>query len=504
VTATGKQAGGDFNVKLDMPKFNLTKDKMSGDRIVFDAAVSEARRKVVAKLEIPALEGTAHAFKAGQMTASIDLQQEGQKIQAKLASPLAGSVAGRRIELPKITATVKVDNPKLPKNPIDATITGAAVLDGAKQTASVAFATRLDESNINGRAGLTRFTPPSYTFDVNIDQLDADRYVAKSDAKGKPGGPPSEPKGKPREEPFDLGALKDLNITGTVRIGSLKVSGVKASNVRLDVKGANGRLDVSPLTANLYQGSLAGALSVNAAATPAFAVKQKLTGVSVGPLLRDLADNDTLEGKGNVAVDVRAQGNTVSALKKALNGTAAVDLADGALKGIDIAGSIRSAKAALGTLRGEKVQQASKTEKTDFSELKATFNIKNGIAHNSDLSMKSPLLRVAGEGDVNIGDDSLDYLVKASIVGTSKGQGGRELADLEGITVPVRVTGPLAAPSYKLDFSAIATDAVKRKLEATVKGRLEERLGRGGVKDDKKDGSKGGSLRDSLKGLFGR
>jgi AsmA protein len=151
-------------------------------------------------------------------------------------------------------------------------------------------------------------------------------------------------------------------------------------------------------------------------------------------------------------------------------------------------------------LRGEQVQQANKTEKTDFSELSATFNIKNGIAHNNDLAMKSPLLRVGGEGTINIGNDSIDYLIKASIVGTTRGQGGRELADLQGVTVPVRVAGPLDAPSYKLDFAALATDAAKQKVEATVREQVERRLG-GGSKEGK---SGGGGLGDQLKGLFGR
>lgn len=494
-TVKGKQNGGDLSFKFDLPKLNVTKDKVSGNKITLDATMSEAKRKLVAKIEIPAIEGSAEAFKSGQVTANVDLQEEDAKFKVKLASPLAGSVAGQRLELPKLAATVNVSNPKLPKSPIDATITGAFLVDAAKQTAALTFATKFDESTINGRAGLARFTPPSYTFEVNVDKLDADRYLPKTDAKGKPG-----PKAKQPEQPFDLAALKELNASGSIRIGSLKVAEVKASNVRLDIKAANGRLDVSPLAANLYQGTLTGALTAQAAATPTFTVKQKLTGVSVGPLLKDLADNDMLEGKGNVALDVTAQGKTVSALKKALNGTAAVDLADGAVKGINIAGSIRSAKARLGQLRGEQVQQANKAEKTDFSELKATFNIKNGVAANKDLSLKSPLLRVGGEGDINIGEDSLDYLVKASIVGTTKGQGGGELADLQGLTVPVRVTGPLDAPSYKLDFAALATDAAKQKLEGTVRERIEKRLGSGGSKDEKS----GGGLRDQLKGLFGR
>jgi AsmA protein len=497
VTAKGKRGGEDFNVKLDVPRLNITQDKVDGSKIALEATLGAAKRKLVAKIEIPAIEGTAKAFTAAQVMANVEMQEESAKTRVKLASPLTGSIERQHFELPRILATVNVTDPKLPKSPVDATINGALVIDAAKQLANLTFATKFDESTINGKASLARFAPPSYTFDINVDKLDADRYLPKS-AQTK-AAPQPQPKAKPSEQPIDLTALKDLNASGTIRIGSLKVSGVKAANVRIDIKAANGRLDVNPIAANLYQGSLAGAITANAAATPSFAMKQTLSGVNVGPLLRDLADNDTLEGKGNVRLDVTAQGNTMAALKKALNGTAAVKLTDGALKGINIAGSIRSAKAKLGTLRGEQVQQADKTEKTDFSELSATFSIKNGVAHNNDLSMKSPLLRIGGEGNINIGNNSVDYLVKASVVGTSKGQGGRELADLQGVTVPVRVSGPLDAPSYKLDFAALATDVAKQKLEATVKEGIEKRLGGSG-----KDGKSGGSLKDQLKGLFGR
>jgi AsmA protein len=497
VTAKGKQSGEDFNVKLDVPRLNITQDKVDGNKIILDATLGAAKRKLVAKIEIPAIEGTAKAFTAARVLANVDMQEDSAKTSVKLASPLTGSIERQHFELAKILATVNVTDPKLPKSPVEATINGALVIDAAKQVANLTFATKFDESTINGKASLARFAPPSYTFDISVDKLDADRYLPKSAASK--GTPQSRPKSQPSEQPIDLTALKDLNASGTVRIGSLKVSNVKTSNVRLDIKAANGRLDVNPIAANLYQGSLAGAITANATATPSFAIKQALSGVNVGPLLKDLADNDTLEGKGNVTLNVTAQGNTMSALKKALNGTAAVKLTDGALKGINIAGSIRSAKAKLGTLRGEQVQQADKTEKTDFSELVATFNIKNGVAHNNDLSMKSPLLRVGGEGNINIGNDSLDYLIKASVVGTSKGQGGRDLADLQGVTVPVRVSGALDAPSYKLDFAALATDAAKQKLEATVKEGIEKRLGGGA-----KDGKSGGGLKDQLKGLFGR
>jgi len=377
-------------------------------------------------------------------------------------------------------------------------LTGSAEVDGAKERARASLAGKFADSSVKARLDITGFAAPAVSFDVEIDQLDVDRYLAPAPAgaKQKPaaGGP---------EQRFDLTGLRTLRGEGVLKIGSFKANNVKGSNVRLAVKANGGRVVLDPVTADFYQGKLASAITINAApATPTFAVRHRFNGISVGPLVKDLADSELLEGTGDVAADVTSQGDTVSALKKALNGNASLKLADGALKGIDIAGSIRSANAKLGALRGEQTQAADKSQKTDFSELTATFRIANGVARSNDLDMKSPLLRVGGEGEINIGADSLNYLVKASIVGTSKGQGGRETEDLRGVTVPVRVSGPLAAPSYKLDFGATAKDAAKQ----AITDQLQKRLGGGAAKDGAApDGAKpGGSARDVLKGLFGR
>ncbi|MBI1983021.1 MAG: AsmA family protein [Betaproteobacteria bacterium] len=257
IAATAKQEGGNLNVRFDLPRLNVTKDKVSGEKIALDATLSEGKSKLVAKLDIPGIDGNAQAFKANGFTASVDLQQDGATIKAKVTSPLAGSVDAERIELSKLVATVSVNNPKLPKNPLDATLNGAAQVDLARQNARLAFAAKIDDSNINGKVGLAKFTPPFYTFDISIDQLDADRYWPKPD-----------PKRKQPEQPFDLSALKGLNASGSLRIGTLKMANAKASNVRFDVRAARSRVDVSPLAANLHQGSLAGALSAPAAATP--------------------------------------------------------------------------------------------------------------------------------------------------------------------------------------------------------------------------------------------
>ena len=223
VTLTGKQEGGNLDVKFAVPRFAVTNGNVSGEGLVLDATLSTVKGKLAAKLEIPGIDGNEMAFKAGALTASIDVQQDGARIKARLTGPLAGSVEGQKLELPKLTASINVDNPSLLKNPLAATINASAQADLARQNASLAFATNVDDSDVKGRVGLAKFTPPFYTFDIDIDQLDADRYLPQADPK----------------QPLDLSAFKGLRASGSVKIGALKMSNVKATNVRIEIK-ANG------------------------------------------------------------------------------------------------------------------------------------------------------------------------------------------------------------------------------------------------------------------------
>jgi AsmA protein len=468
VALTGVNGKENLDVKLDAPKLVLTADKASGEKVALVYKTTGPQGALNASLSLPGVEGSGKAFKSSAMTADVDLKQGELNVKAKITSPVSGSMEARQLSLPALAASITASGPDIPGKSLSGELKGSASVDAAKESVQANLAGKVADSNIKARVGVAKFAPPAFNFDVEVDQLDVDKYLPPASA-GKPKQP---------EKPLDLSALKSLNANGTLKIGSLKANNIKATNVRLDVKASGGRVDVSPLTANLYQGSLSSTGTINAAAaTPTFAVKHNMSGISIGPFLKDLADTDILEGKGNLTLDVTTHGSTTDALKKALNGNAALKLADGAVKGIDIAGSIRNAKAKLGTLRGEQTQQANKSEKTDFSELTGTFKIVNGVAHNNDLSLKSPLLRVGGEGKVDIGNDALDYLVKATIVGTTKGQGGRDVTDLAGLTVPVRATGPLASPAYKLDFGSMVTDAAKQEVQKRVSGELEKRLG---------------------------
>ena len=376
-----------------------------------------------------------------------------------------GNLKYDKLQISMLKIGLKADGSKLTLNPLNA---------------------KVDESQLTANIGISEFSSPHFNFNVNIDKLDADKYITKSDQ------PAAKTSG---DTPIDLSAIKKLNASGTAKIGWLKLANIITQNVNIGLNAHDGIATISPFAANLYQGSMNGSLKVDARSTPAISFKQDMKNIAVGPLLVAAINNDMLDGKGTVNIDVTTSGNTVNALKKGLNGSAALNLADGAIKGIDIAGSIRDLKTKLNVFKAKDAVGADKTKKTDFSELTATFAIKNGVAHNEDLAMKAPILRLAkgdSRGDIDIGNEKINYIAKPSIVKSLKGQGGADLDSLAGFAIPVKISGSFTSPQYGLDYSAIGSALAQSKLLDKV----------GGDKADAVKGLLNGNPKDALKGLL--
>jgi len=489
-----------LDAKFSIPRLQLAPDRAESKAISGTVRLARPGQAVDAKLALSALEAKGKQIQFARFDVDLDAKTGELSVQGKLATPVTLNLETSQVSLPGIAGDVTVNGPGIPNKSLRAAVKGGARADWAKQNANAELAAKLDESNIQAKLAVAHWSKPAINFDVVADRLNVDRYLPQKPAAKTPAGggapAPASGGGTGAEKPIDLTPLKALDATGSVKIGALQVANIKAENVNVGLKAAGGRLDVSPMSANLYQGTLAGAAVVNAN-NNSYAVKQQLAGINVGPLLRDAANKDILEGRGNVALDVTTTGQTPTALKKALNGTANLALKDGALKGVDVAALIRQAKAILGSKRAVE-QQAKGGQKTDFTELTGTFVIKNGVAHNEDLQAKSPLVRLAGAGDINIGEGTMEYTAKASLVATSTGQGGKDAANVSGITAPVRVTGPFDNLTYSVDVAALATDVAKDALARE----LERRLGGGkaGASGDKPSGS----TRDVLRGILGR
>ena len=485
VAASGTMGKDNFNAQLEAPSLNLTKDKFSGEKFMLNAKLDGGMGNIVAALTLHDLSGNTQLFRSNALTLDLDVQQVEQAFKIKLASPLSGNFEQQQFNLSNLTVAVNATGDKLPNKSISSEMKGSVQMDGSRKSIQANLAGGLLQSQIKARVAVNNFTAPDIRFDVEVDQFDADLYLPKKKAStgvaaGNAGALGNAATG---EKPLDLAALKKLNVEGALRVGALKVANIKLAQVRLDMKAHNGQLNINPLSANLYQGALTGNITLNAQATPSVVLNQKLTGINIATLLKDVADLDLLEGRGNVVLNLGAQGDTVTVMKRALSGDIALNLADGAIRGINLTQLIRDAQS-LSKDGAVQTRSADKNEKTEFSEFKASFKVRNGIAHNEDLAVKSAFLRLGGKGDINMGNDSIDYLLKATVSKSADGQG-------DSLTVPVNVSGAYASPKYSLDLGAMVTDIAKQKFEKKLDVKKEE------LKNKLQD-----QLQDKLKGLF--
>ena len=482
IAAKGSYEKDAFTLLIAAPQLAVTTGKAAGKAVTADLRMKGPSRNVDAKFRLEGLEGTAEALSIAALALDLDAAITPNVVKGKISTPVKGNLKARSWELPKIVADLTITSPQIPQKTVTLPLRASAKANLEKRTASAELNTTFDESTIQAKFGATKLDPLVATFDLKIDRLNLDRYL-----------PPAKKESNPTER-LDLSALKGRTATGKAEIGSITVRRVKLSNVKADIKLAGGKLEVSPHSANLYGGTLAGSLGADANGNR-ITIKETIQGVQVGPLLRDAVEQDRLEGRGNVNFDVAMAGPSIASLKKSMGGSARVEVRDGAVKGINLGEAISDVRSVIG--KGPKTNDPSK--RTDFSEITASFTIKNGVAHNQDLQGKAPLFRLSGAGDIDVGNSTLNYGAKASLVATSKGQGGRELPNLTGVTIPVKVTGPLEKPDITVDFAElIAKSGVGLgKALGSVGGAAGSAVG--GVA-----GSAAGGVKDKLKGLFGR
>lgn len=470
--ATRGSIGPDhFVLTLEAPDLKLAAGEASGDALTLSATLEGAGKKIVSRVVLDGLAGSLDALNVRKFTFGLDAALGDTALKADLASPVAVDGKARTVILDKLAGSVDVASPALPMKQLKLPLAGRLAADLGKQRADLALATGFDESKIDLKLAVERFAPLALGFALDIDRLNVDRYLPPKPA-GQGGGAGKGAAGAAPEAKIDLAALKGLDVQGTVKVGQLQANKLKLSGLDARIELAAGRLQVAPLRARLYGGSVDGSVAVDAAGNR-FAVRQNLRGIDISPLLKDLANKDVLEGRGSVSLDVTTRGDTVSALKRGLAGQAGLDLRDGAIKGINLAKLLREAKAALS---GKQAMSGSTSaaEKTDFSELTATFRIDGGVARNQDLALKSPFLRLAGEGEIDIGRDSVDYLARISVVDSATGQSGQELAFLKGVTVPLRLRGPYGQLAYTLELDKLLQEAAKTQL----KQKAQEALGK--------------------------
>jgi len=403
---------------------------------------------------------------------STRLQSRGgalQQADVNLAGEIGFDLEGQQLTVGALDLQASLTDPAVPagklKTGVSASQLNLALKRNSVELKDLQLA--LNENRFSGFVKVHDYTRPALDFGLTTPALNVDELMGESTGPQQPVSESPEP-AEDIQIALPMELLRKLKLNGKLEVGSLVAQKLTFSNVVLQVSADKGIVDLKPLKMDLYDGKFEGAVQVNAQGElPRYRVSNKLSSFQIGQFLKDFIGDDPVSGNANLDVNLTSSGEWLSQLKSDLNGNLQVKVLDGALSGFNLRHEVDKAKARL---KGKKVPEQ-EVEQTDFSALSLSGVINNGVLSSDDLNIEAPLIRVGGQGSANLVQETVDYLVNAKLVGTTKGQQGGEADDLSGLEIPVAISGPWLSPKIDVQLD----EMMKARLDVE-KARLRDQV----------------------------
>ena len=350
----------------------------------------------------------------------------------------------------------------------------------------------LDALRGTGQAGIdVSATTPRIIGDLSVPALDLTPFMGEPDPeKTNQGIQPWS------DETLELSGLKSVNANLSLEVGSLTIGDVELTDAVMDVDLTDGLLTADLSQFKAFSGLWLGKLTVDARpATPKVGFDMQGQNVAVANLLGTLAGFDSLTGTGQFKVSAQSSGTSIDAIMQAIDGEVSTSLSDGVVKGLNVAALVRSASSLKQAIATGSIQELnfgealSQNAETDFSSFNTVLKVNDGVANVDVMKLLSPILGVDGTGQINLAGQSMDLRLATSVDKSAQGQGS--VVQLNGIPVPIRISGAWTNPKVTPDLSGVSS-AFKAELGSRV---LEEL----GVSNS----AGSGSTEDVIGGLLG-
>lgn len=423
-----------------------------------------------------ALNGPADAI---QLT-DIDFRHEGSLLKASYAGEMGlggdgslnGQLSASSDKLHQLLAAAEIE-----MEPGGATLQTFSATGTARgsfsQIAVSDLNLALDNITARGTGGIDLSGErPKLTGRLDMGALDLSHFLAPADQKPKE-PQPLEAWSKDR---LDLASLTAADADLQTTTSRLTIGSVVLTDAALNAKLDAGKLTTDLSRFKAFGGDWSGRMAIDASAhMPSYTFAMDGNGVAISSLLGTLAGFDRLTGSGAFKVDATAQGASIDEIMRGLNGQLSTNLDEGALKGLNVAQLVRSAQSlqqafASGTLNNLDFRGVlTPAAETEFTNFNTVLSVQNGVANIDVLKLLNPVLGIDGSGRIDIGGQALDVRLATAIDRTGQGQGA--VVQLNGIPVPIRLSGSWDALRVTPDFSG-----VQSTLQAELSGRVQQEL----------------------------
>ncbi|HVJ31460.1 MAG TPA: AsmA-like C-terminal region-containing protein, partial [Gammaproteobacteria bacterium] len=320
----------------------------------------------------------------------------------------------------------------------------------------------LDETKMKGSFTLQGFEAPTYRFTLDVDAVDADRYLPPKARDAD--------EGEATAGDIELPQNNTMNLDGTMQVHSLKLAGMQFADVGGRIVIGGGDLAVENARTNLYGGTFAGNFRVHAAGgDPGLALDGRAAGIQLEPLIAAVTGGEpNFSGTGSFDLSLAGKGRTVIENVQTAGGNVTFDMANGAIKGFNLGRTLCAAYNVTQRAPAPPEQPAV----TAYEGMKGTAVVTNGTATSNDLIARTSFMDIYGAGTLGLVEQRLDYKLDAKLTGSIGIPNCETLDAFIGDALPFKISGTVTEPSVMPDFSKL----VQRQLREELQDRLKDRL----------------------------
>jgi AsmA protein len=316
----------------------------------------------------------------------------------------------------------------------------------------------IDDTTFTGKLSVPRSPDGTFELDLAGDRIDIARYMAPAGEEAAAG----DSTGETVEIPVEL--IRALNARGNLSIASASLGNILFEKATLGVNAGEGKLRMYPIAADFFNGGYRGDVRIDASGNvPSISVNENIVNVSLEPMMKAMYDVENITGTVNGTFRLGGSGADMDAIRRDLDGTLSIELLDGAWEGTDVWHELRKARALV---RGEPAPQAPATPRTQFSSMKASGKVTDGVMRNDEVS---------GKGTVDFVEATVDYTATGRffekpefVTNVSK----EELDDFTKAVIPFRITGPLADPDIRPDVEEMLKDRAEKEAKKALADKL--------------------------------
>lgn len=241
---------------------------------------------------------------------------------------------------------------------------------------------------------------------------------------------------------LDISRVRNMDASVTYRAARVRSDRFPLRGLSLDISLDQGLLRLDPMTLDLRQGRIGGAVAINAREdTPQVDVDVRLTGARIENLIA-FAGEPPLTGA--LVGRARLSGRGASVREAAANANGDVTL-------VTPHGEVREAFAELtgiNVTRGLGLLLSDDRSKIDVRCGVASFNVRGGVMHAQSLVFDTETMLIRGGGTISLENETLDLRL----------EGEPKEARLIRVAAPITLQGRLRSPELGVDIGEAAEE----------------------------------------------